>query len=198
MRSAFLAFDTGARSERRLRSEEGLAARLWRFCSASSTLVSGMLALSVLHVGWNNSWHIESRFAYVLLCAGLFAGPQGRSARSPEIAGPPSVACNSVLRPVLRPRAHGSGTVSFAQVLIQSLMDIERRNSRECGGELGLICPHLPLSCTAKEIVITLVQQKNKNTKEAIVAISICGENLDEPDFCWISRSSQKYPSALT
>ena len=46
MRSAFLALDRGARSERRPRSE-GLAARRWRFRSVSSTLVSGMLALSV-------------------------------------------------------------------------------------------------------------------------------------------------------
>ena len=75
MRSAFLALDLGARSERRPRSE-GLAARRWPFRSASSTLVSGM-ALGVLHVGWNNSlhisWDIESRFANVLVCAGLFA-----------------------------------------------------------------------------------------------------------------------------
>ena len=75
MRSAFLALVQGVRFERRPRSG-GLAARPWRFRSASSTLVSGM-ALSVLHVGWNNSWdiswHIESRFANVLVCAGLFA-----------------------------------------------------------------------------------------------------------------------------
>jgi len=75
MRSAFLALDRGARSERRPRSE-GLAARPWRFRSASSTLVSGM-ALGVLHVGWRNFWHIsldiESRFANVLVCAGIFA-----------------------------------------------------------------------------------------------------------------------------
>ena len=90
MRSAFLALDQGAHSQRRPRSE-GLATRPWRFRSASSTLVSGMLALgvlhvgwdiswdiesrfaNVLHVGWNNSLHIESRFANVLVCAGLFA-----------------------------------------------------------------------------------------------------------------------------
>ena len=66
----------GARSERCPRSD-GLAARLWRFRSASSTLISGM-ALCVLHVGWNNSLrilrHIEPRFINVLFCsAGLFA-----------------------------------------------------------------------------------------------------------------------------
>jgi hypothetical protein len=64
-------------SKRRPRSV-GLAARPWRFRSASPTLVSGgMLAQGALHVGWNNSWdipwHIESRFANVLVCAGLFA-----------------------------------------------------------------------------------------------------------------------------
>ena len=76
MRSAFLALVQGVRFERRPRSG-GLATRPWRFRSASSTLVSGMLALGVLHVGWNNSlhisWDIESRFANVLVCAGLFA-----------------------------------------------------------------------------------------------------------------------------
>jgi len=41
MRSVFLALGHGARSERRPRSE-GLAARPWRFRSASSTLVSSM------------------------------------------------------------------------------------------------------------------------------------------------------------
>ena len=64
---AFLGLAQGARSERRPRSG-GLAARPWRFRSASSTLVSGM-ALSVLHVGWKirgtlHCTYIEPRFVY--------------------------------------------------------------------------------------------------------------------------------------
>ena len=70
---------------RRCPRSVGLAARPWRFRSASSTLVRGMLALAFSHVyvnfllevlGNNSrdiSLHIESRFANVLVCAGLFA-----------------------------------------------------------------------------------------------------------------------------
>ena len=73
MRSAFLA-SFGSRFPLRA------GASLRRACRAALALpfcvvdliVSGM-ALSVLHVGWNISLDIESRFANVLVCAGLFA-----------------------------------------------------------------------------------------------------------------------------
>ena len=69
---ASLAFDQGAHSEWRPRSE-GLAARRWRFRSASSALVSGITSGTEFLLGWNNSWHIEPRFANALVCARLFA-----------------------------------------------------------------------------------------------------------------------------
>ena len=73
MRSAFLALVQGVRFERRPRSE-GLAERLLTLAVVCvvDLIVSGM-ALSILHVGWDISLDIESRFANVLVCAGLFA-----------------------------------------------------------------------------------------------------------------------------
>ena len=90
-------------------------------------------------------------------------GPQGRSARSPEIAYPPMY-CNSVLHP----RAH------MVPLLFHSHRCLSSRSLMQKGGTLesaavswARSAPNQPpLSCPAKTILIATAQKQQKNKKE--------------------------------